>query len=145
MVSIEVLRVLWRLGHGLSKRKIAIFADGKYEDLKAMLIDSGLFKEKNIIQINNSSIEKAKDISLLLVHWEPFKDKFDRILGVKSDQDALIVYAPQNEGKIDDKERDMINDRRNAVIVNFRGRLLNDILSSMLTTGYRKKAEWFLH
>jgi hypothetical protein len=32
-----------------------------------------------------------------------------------------------------------INEARNATIVNFRGRLLNDVLVSLLTTGYQAK------
>jgi hypothetical protein len=138
LVSKGVLPVLWRLGNSLSKRKIAIYSDSKFDDLKAMFIDSGLFNEKNIIRIEKSSIEKARDISLLLVHWSSCKSELDRIFDIKKDQDALIVYAPQDEGRVDDRERDMINDRRNAIIVNFRGRLLNDVVICMMTTGYKK-------
>ncbi|NTV18269.1 MAG: hypothetical protein HGA83_02440 [Bacteroidales bacterium] len=138
LVLTGVLPVLWRLGKNLSKRKIAIYSDTKFDDLKAMLIDSGLFKENNIIRIEKTSIEKARDIALLLVHWSSCKSELDRILNIKNDQNALIVYAPPDEGRVDDRERDMINVRRNAIIVNFRGRLLNDVLTCMMTTGYKK-------
>lgn len=134
-----VFPVLWRLGHGLSRRKIAVFAESKFDSLKEMLVDSGLFEEKNIIKIDKESIRKAEDISLLLMHWDAYKDVLQEILPMKKDLDALIVYAPQNEGRIDDASRDTINRNRNAIIVNFRGRLLNDVLTSMITTGYRKK------
>ncbi|MCG8342673.1 MAG: hypothetical protein MI684_07535 [Chlorobiales bacterium] len=139
LVSKGVFPVLWRLGYGLSKRKIAVFADGRFDDLKAMLVDSRLFREKNILRIDKGSIKKARDISLLLVHWQVSKDFFEEILAMINDGDALIIYAPQNEGRIDDAGRDAINRNRNAIIVNFRGRLLNDVLTSMITTGYRQK------
>jgi len=139
LVSKGVFPVLWRLGYGLSKRKIAVFADGKFDILKDMLVDSRLFREKNILRIDRESIKKARDISLLLVHWDACKEVIDQILDIKDDGDALIVYAPQDEGRIDDASRDTINSNRNAIIVNFRGRLLNDILTSMITTGYRKR------
>lgn len=134
-----VFPVLWRLGNGLSRRKIAVFADSKFDDLKDMLVDSGLFRQKNIVRIDKDSIDKAKNISLLLMHWDAYKDSFSDILGIKDDADALIVYAPQDEGPIEEIDRDTLNKKRNAIIVNFRGRLLNDVLTSMITTGYRQK------
>ena len=139
LVSKGVLPVLWRLGYGLSRRKIAVFADSKFDDLKAMLVDSGLFKENNILKISKESIGKAEDISLLLMQWDAYKDVFQDILMIKNDLDALIVYAPQNEGLINDPDRDAINKQRNAMVVNFRGRLINDVLSCMMTTVYQKK------
>ncbi|MBL6957192.1 MAG: hypothetical protein ISR54_10330 [Chlorobium phaeobacteroides] len=135
-----VFPVLWRLGHGLSSRKIAVFADSdKFDDLKKILIDSGLFKEKNIIKIGKESIRKADDISLRLMHWDAYKDELQEILRYKKDMHALIVYAPQNEDRIGPDDIDAINKNRNTIIVNFRGRLLNDVLTSMITTGYQKK------
>jgi len=42
--------VLYRLGNGLANRKIAIFAKGdNRSSLKNLLLDSGLFKEKNMV------------------------------------------------------------------------------------------------
>lgn len=135
-----VFHVLLQLGRGLSKRKIAVFADEQFDDLKEILVDSQLFQEKNIIQIRRSSIKKAKDISLLLVHWQFSKDFLKEILAEKKDEDALIVYAPQDgDGRIDDVTLKMINNNRNAIIVNFRGRLLNDVFNCMVTTGCLKK------
>lgn len=139
LVLIGVFPVLRRLGYGLSKRKIAVFADSEFDDLKAMLVDSKLFRAKNIVRITKGAIDTAEDISLLLMHWNAYKDAVLDILAVKKDQDALIVYAPQNEGRIDDTARDIINKKRNTIIVNFRGRLLNDVLTSMITTGYQQK------
>ncbi len=134
-----VFPVLWRLGHGLSSRKIAVFADSKFDELKQILVDSGLFKAKNIIKIGKGSIRKADDISLRLMHWDAYKDELQEILPMKKDLDVLIVYASQDEDRIDDASRDMINKHRNVIVVNFRGRLLNDVLTSMITTGYQKK------
>lgn len=139
LFSQGVIPVLWRLGNGLSSRKIAVFADEKYDDLKGILVDSGLFRDRNILRIDKDSIDKAKNISLLLMHWDAYKGSFNDILGIKDDTDALIVYAPQNEGPIEEIDRDTLNKKRNAIIVNFRGRLLNDVLTSMITTGYRQK------
>jgi len=133
-----VFPVLWRLGHGLSKREIAVFADSMFDELKQILVDSGLFKEKNIIKLGKGSIRKAEGISLLLMHWDAYKDELEEILRNKKDMHALIVYAPQNEDRIGPDDINAINKNRNTIIVNFRGRLLNDVLTSMITTGYQK-------
>jgi hypothetical protein len=134
-----IFPVWYRLGMGLSKRKIAIFAEKEFNNLRDILVDSKIFEEKNIIQIYKESIKKAASISLLLVHWLCFENEIDKILEMKKDSDALIIYAPQDEGFIDKNILTKINLARNVVIVNFRGRLLNDILTSMMTTSYEKR------
>ncbi len=134
-----VLPVWYRLGMGLSRRKIAIFAEEEYNNLKSMLIDSNIFVSKNIVKIDKQSIKKAETITLLLVHWKCFEQEIDNILKIKKDSDALIIYAPQPEGRIDNNNLEKINSERNSIIVNFRGRLLNDILTCMMTTSYEKR------
>ncbi len=140
LVGKGVIPVLIRLGMGLSQRKIAVFAEGdEFDDLKSMLLDSGILRESNIVKINKNSIKKAEHMTIFLVHWMSFKSEIDRILEMKSDPAALFVYAPQSEGRIDDDAIAKINRESNTTIMNFRGRLLNDILISMITTRYKTK------
>jgi hypothetical protein len=130
-----LLPVWWRLGKGLSKRQIAIFAKGDhFPELKELLINSKLFKEKNIIQIYENNIKNAKTITIKLVYWEDYETELDSILNIKKPSDALIVYAP--EKRLEDSQKKRINREQNSILVNFRGRLINDILVSMITTGY---------
>ena len=131
-----ILPVWYRLGMALSKRKIAVFATTDFPNLRGMLVDSRLFAPSNIIQIDRASLKKAQSATLHLVHWKDFKMQLDDILRIKRDSDAIIVYAPQSEGLIDAANFDKINAERNAIIVNMRGRLLNDIFTSMITTNY---------
>ncbi len=134
-----ILPVWYRLGIALSKRKIVIFAYGDdYTNLKNTLSDSGLFKEKNIIQIDKNSIKKAESESLLLVHWKSYKDKLDSILSIKKDEAALIIYAPVEDGRIENNDMEKINQNRNVIVVNFRGRLINDVLVCMMTSRRNK-------
>lgn len=132
-----VLPVLWRLGLGLSKRKIAVFAEDEFEDLRAMLVDSRLFKESNIVRITKASIRKAEGCDMFLMQWATFSSVIESILEIKRDSTALIAYARPRE--IPDDMMAKINQHRNVTVVNFRGRLLNDILVSMITTGYQAK------
>lgn len=134
-----IFPVWYRLGMGLSRRKIAIFADNEFDGLKNMLVSSGLFQESNVLRIDRGSIRKAAGMTLFLVHWKSFETEIEKILGMKDDSTALIVYAPQEEGFIDKAIMGRINQERNSIVVNLRGRLLNDVLVSMITTGYKTK------
>src|SRR6266498_4781702 len=128
-----ILRVWWRLGYGLSRRKIAIFSDNECDSLRSMLVDSKIFLESNIVRIDRGSIKKAQGLTLLLVDWKSFERDIDEILGIKKDSAALVIYALP--GLVKPIDMDKINRHRNTIVVNFRGRLLNDILTSMMTTG----------
>lgn len=132
--------VWFRLGIGLANRNIAIFADNnKFNELKALLVDSGIFKEKNITPIfHNGEIEKASDFTLLLVYWKDFSKEIDGIISNKKYSDALIVYAPHEDGRLLPDEMNKLSSHRNTILVTFKGRLLNDIVSSMITTAYKK-------
>ncbi len=139
LVIKDVFPIWYKLGMGLSKRKIAIFASTEFVSLEALLIDSKIFEKNNIIQINKNDISKAAKETVFLVHWKDYQDKISEIINIKKDSTALIVYAPPNEGRIDQADMDKINYHRNAVVVNFRGRLLNDILTSLITTSYDRR------
>ncbi len=135
-----VFSVWYRLGLVLSKRKIAVFAEGqKFNELKNLLLDSDLFIEKNIEQIDQNSIKKAENFTLLLVYFMTFREKIDEILAVKRDKTALIIYMPHEDGRIEEDVVKKINSHRNSIIVNMRGRLLNDIFTVMITSGYEKR------
>jgi hypothetical protein len=135
-----IIPVWIRLGMGLSQRKIAVFAEGdEFGSLKSMLVDSGIFMESNIVNIHKNSLKKAENMTLFLVHWKSFESEIEDILNIKKDHVAMVVYAPQREGKIDMVTLEKINNQRNAIVANLRGRLLNDILISMITTSYKTK------
>jgi hypothetical protein len=76
-----------RLGVGLSRRKIAICSnDAGFRSLKANLVDSGIFGDKNIIPILSDNIDKAKDHTLFLVDWESFGTDIERVFAARSTQ-----------------------------------------------------------
>lgn len=128
--------VVFRLGVALWKRKVAIFGSVEvFESIKASLLDSKIFKEQNIVHIKSDNIDKAKDETIFLVDWETFGDKIEQIFSArKNHQTAIVIYAkPASISQ--DKMSDIAN-RANTVVVNFRGRLLNDILTSLITTSY---------
>jgi hypothetical protein len=82
-----VVPVWYRLGMGLSKGKIAIFSSTEYDNLKNMIVDSKIFKEKNIIQVNKNDIKKAAKANLLLVHWKDYQEEIQQIF-----KDILTMF-----------------------------------------------------
>jgi hypothetical protein len=137
LILAGVLPVLLKLGKGLSNRKICVFAESEYRSLETLLVDSNLFKKENIIPIHKNDMDKAGDETVFLVHWKDFENEIDDILRIKKDSTALIVYSAP--GAISHPNMEKIANKRNTVVVNFRGRLLNDILTSLITTAYEKK------
>jgi hypothetical protein len=134
--------VLIRLGNGLWKRKIAIFAnsDASFSSLKDLIKDSKLFNHTNIFRISGvHDLGIAEKASVLLVYWPEWKDDIDKVLNKKKDGTAMVVYAPPSLGPVPPTQMALLETHRNVVLSNFRGRLLNDLVVSMITTGYEKK------
>ncbi|MBF0556432.1 MAG: hypothetical protein HQK96_18090 [Nitrospirae bacterium] len=137
--------VLYRLGNGLGRRKIAIFAkDDRSIEGKNLLIDSGLFKEKNIKVITSKNdLGIAEEASIyLFYYWLDWESEILEISGKRKDKCPMIVYAPiikekPDKGRVPDDVMAKLDERRNTSVTNFRGRLLNDIVTSMITTSYR--------
>jgi hypothetical protein len=131
---------LLRLGNGLSRRKIAIFAKSdNFASIRDLLLDSKLFSEKNICAITKKDdVGRAEDATMYLVFWPDWSNDIDDILRQKPDRSALIVYAPYDRGRIPDDQMTKLDGRRHTAVTNFRGRLLNDIVTSMITTGYEQ-------
>ena len=135
------LPALLRLGNGLAKRKIALFAKGdNVSSLKNLLMDSKLFKAKNICEISKKEdIGRAESATMFLVFWPDWTSDLPEILTRKSDGCPLIVYAPYDKGTIPDVEMKNLDSKRHTAVTNFRGRLLNDIVTFMMSTSYERK------
>lgn len=133
-----ILPALVRLGKGLAKRKIAIFAKGdNLTSMKNLLLDTNLFNKKNIMDIATATdFGRAERASVFLVFWHDWDDDIEQLLSKKKDGTALIVYAPRVLGDISQDKFNKISELRNTTVTNFRGRLLNDIVISLITTSY---------
>lgn len=131
---------LWRLGNGLARRKVALFAKGdNLSSLRSLLVDSKLIRAKNIIEITAAAdIGRAEGASIYLVFWHDWIGDIDAILIQKPDQCALVVYAPYDKDRIPQDEMKKLDGKRHTAVTNFRGRLLNDIVTSMITTAYER-------
>jgi hypothetical protein len=134
-----LLPALWRLGGGLSNKKIAIYAKGdNAEELKKLVSDLKIFKGQVVVVRSDNELGDAETAHIHLIRWCDFKGSLDKIMLKKHKNDALIVYCPFKDGQIID-ELELINSKENSLIVGFRGRLLNDIVTSLITTSYEKR------
>lgn len=136
-----IFPALLRLGNGLAKRKIAIFAKSDtLSSLTSLLVDSGLILETNFTEITKEDdFGKSGNSTLLLVYWPDWKNQILKIRDIKRDGEALVIYAPRSEGMIPENIMAELDKERNVTVANFRGRLLNDIVTAMITTSYTKK------
>ncbi|MCK9289973.1 MAG: hypothetical protein PHP37_04415 [Patescibacteria group bacterium] len=137
--------LLWRLGLGRWKRKIAIAASNDvYDSLKDDLVESGIFREKNVLHISKVNLAKIKDHYLILVHYRSFsEEEIKAMLSDKKSIAGMIFYYqdfdPAKGEKVPDNITKLIGSKENTTIVNFRGRLLNDIVTTLITTSYEKR------
>ncbi|MEK9132023.1 MAG: hypothetical protein AAB447_03880 [Patescibacteria group bacterium] len=134
-----VTPILFRLGRALWGRKVAVFASADaYKSIEATLTDTGIFRQKNVTHIPLDNVDKAKDETVFLVHWETFSEQIERVFAARGNhQTPIIIFA--KPAIIPKETMEDIANRANTVVVNFRGRLLNDILTSLMTTSYEKK------
>lgn len=127
-----VLEVLYRLGLGLTRRKIALLAKGdNVVSGRSLLLDPRLFREENLIIVTSpNDLGRAERADVLLVYWEDWKDHIDDILRLKRDHVALVIYAlPQT---ISPEKLKELDSHRYTIVTNFRGRLLNDVIVSLI-------------
>jgi hypothetical protein len=136
-----ILPAIIRLGNGLAKRKIAIFAKSDtLTSLTSLLTDSGLILKENITSISKEDdIGRSEGSTLFLVYWPDWKEQILKINGIKRDGESLVIYAPRSKEMIPENIMAKLDKGRNVTVVNFRGRLLNDIVTAMITSGYTKK------
>jgi len=143
--ALGITPLLWRLGLGRWMRKIAIAANTEaYNSLKTDLIGSGIFREKNIEQITAEHLSKIKNHSVVVVHYQSFTEQeIHELLNDKQSTCGMIFYFPRSntteEEKIPQQMMLAIGKKENTVVVNFRGRLLNDIIITLITTSYEKR------
>ena len=106
------------------------------------LIEMGLkcfCHECGKLTLKEGDFEKSENSTLFLVYWPDWKDKMIQIRDIKKDNEALVIYAPRSAGQIPENILSRLDEKRNVTVANFRGRLMNDMVTAMITTGYSKK------
>lgn len=134
-----LLPVLIRLGYSLWRKRIIIFASNDMAtELQRLINESDLFNRSRIQIAGQNDVENARKANVVLVYWRDVQDYIQDVIGNRSEHAALIIYAPHRDGPI---PADVLNDlerRKHVTVCNFRGRLMNDVLTSMMTIQYDK-------
>jgi hypothetical protein len=120
-------------------RKIAIVAkNDEYSQIESDLKWSWIFK--NITSILPWSLWSVKDHDLLVVHYESFsEEEIKEIISYKQAKAWMIFYHPNADTRIAPEMMKIIWNKQNTTVVNFRWRLLNDIVTTLITTSYEKR------
>lgn len=139
--AMGISMVMKRLGLGRWYRKVTIVSDGSGgEKLKKDLVDSGVFREKNIQVIGESSLSDVKTADLILLdYWSLAPQKALTAIENKQNHAGLVVYSPMKKGRIADEVTKRMNDEPFTTLVQMRGRLVNDLLVTLMSTSYDKK------
>jgi len=133
-----ISKPLWRLGRGFFSRKIAIFADtDNFNSLKKLLLDTKLFRKKNIIHVSSNDALSAGNYSMLLLHWKSYSAGLESVLDKKEEEAVMIIYLPQHEGFIPREDMEKISRHKNVAVANFRGRVLSDVITGLMITEHR--------
>jgi hypothetical protein len=135
-ITLGVTPLVFRIGKAIWRRKVAIIGSSEsYTSLKDCITDTDIFKKNNVIHIPIDNIEKVKEHTILLVDWETSSNQIDNILTARKNHNtAVIIFA--KAGSIPHEKMGDIANKSNTVVVNFKGRLLNDILNSLITTSF---------
>ena len=138
-----VTPLLWRLGLGRWKRKIAVIGSvDACQGLRDTLVKSGIFRKRNIKTITTDNLDYVEEESLLLIDCQSIeKEHIKKILERKKPNAGAVFYFRPTEGHelMPEDIKKQISDTPNTAVANFRGRLLGDIMVMLITTSYAKK------
>ena len=139
--TMGIFMVMKRLGIGRWYRRVLVVSDISHgASLKEDLINSGVFREKNIKVIGEQNISDVKNSDLILLdYWSISPEKSLVAIANKQSHAGLVVYSPMKNGRIADEVTERINDEPFTTLVNMRGRLVNDLLITLMSTSYDKK------
>lgn len=130
-------KLLARFGT-IHSRKISIVADvGDFDALKTDLTNTGIFKGSKVSRIDNQHLGNVRNSKLLLVDYRYVTDdQLTDILRDKNPKCGLIIYAPRvtPPKQLPNDLMEKIGNHPYTLVVNFRGRLVNDVLTAMMTT-----------
>lgn len=135
-----VFVIFKRLGLGRWYRRVLIVgASAETKSLKKDLVDSGVFREKNINEADGRNLSDVKNASLILLdYWSLTEAQVTTVLANKRKSAGLVVYSPMGKDHIPNNISQQINNEPFTTLVNMRGRLVNDLLITLMSTSYDK-------
>ena len=124
--------ILVRFGINRSKLKIAVVAENvnKYEEIKQTLAKNKLIPRSNIDWVIPEMTKDIDKYSAVII-CEDALDILENIIGCLPSKTCLIVYTPKLQ--LDEKQRQVLQKQPVSALVNFRGRLLSDVMAMLVS------------
>ena len=133
-----LIKPAYRFGKAIAWKKVFIVSDSETRhDLRCDLERSGLIKHKNILEKSKGQTGELRGARLLIVDFNYLgADEVLRIVSAKCPDCGVLVYAKPGSIKSDCTEK--LNLYQHVSVVNFRGRLVNEVLLLLLSTSFTK-------
>jgi len=138
-----LIPVAKRFGLGMWRRQIAIVSDNSTlaESLKIDLASTGILRRKNIVTIPRLNVKDLPKWSVVVIDCECFDsdellDDFIRRMDVSI---GVVLYCRAGRKRLSDDLMNEINGSSRVILTNFRGRLVNDVIASLVSTPYEEK------
>lgn len=134
-----LVRPAFRFGKGIAWKKVFIEADGNTrQELKGDLERSGIIRKKNILEKTDGQISDLVGARLLVLEYGYLgEENVDKIVSQKCSDCGVLIYAKHKE--ISDESMEKLNRAQHVSVVNFRGRLVNEILLLLISTSFARK------
>lgn len=134
-----LLKAMWRFGIGVAWKKVFIVAEADARDeLRGDLMRSGIVRKRNIETMTRGQTSNLKGARLIVLDYGYLKeDETVRIVSQKDSDCGVLVYA--KPGAIPDEVMEKLNLSQHVSVVNFRGRLVNEVLILLLSTSFTRK------
>jgi len=130
-----ILKPLWRLGLGLARKNITIVGSQTDSDSLLNLIRSSEIFTKNVTKVcSREDMEDIKSANIILFKYSGSSFSLEEVLEKKSNDAAIVIYAKPGEIPKDSSDWALMDQHRNISVCNLKGRLLNDLLTLMMTT-----------
>lgn len=137
-VTMGLFPLLWRLGLGRWKTRIAVFSkeSERRESVKRDLAESGLFRKNNIESLGLEDVQRADQYAIIVL-CDDMLDSLEDILNKKKSTAGLIIYATTT--RLTPEKMSLLNNHPLVTLVNFRGRLISDLILMLMGVNYAKK------
>ncbi|WP_165047491.1 MULTISPECIES: hypothetical protein [unclassified Adlercreutzia] len=134
-----LVRPAYRFGKGIAWKKVFIVAnDNTRQELKGDLERSGILRKRNIRVKTDGQISDLAGARLLILEYGYLGEKkVQEIVSNKCSDCGVLIYAKHKE--ISDESMSKLNRSQHVSVVNFRGRLVNEILLLLISTSFARK------
>lgn len=138
-VAAGLVRPVVRFGWAAWKKQVYIVSEVETGNtIRGDLERSGIVKKKNIVCKNSNQLGEIHNARLIILEYSCLgKETVLDVVKRKNANCGAIIYANFNE--IDRKTMDELNKVHHVSVVNFRGRLVNEVLVLLMSCSFSRE------